>query len=149
MPSVERWSRRCLLPTLLLRQLARAASSSEDATCANVFSLRPGPADPSAAGEKTLLLVRHARLSAPLEIVLDGRSCHGVVMKPGKPFDTYVSQVDALMLALGLPRQPALHTHRPDSSGWQRPCPPQWSGHNCSSQRRPPHLRRGGGRVGG
>ena len=61
MTIVERWSRRCLLPTLLLgRQLARAASSSEDATCANVFSLRPGPADPSAAGEKTLLLVRHA-----------------------------------------------------------------------------------------
>ena len=41
--------------------------------------------------------VRHVKLSSPLEIVVDGQSRHGVVMKPGKPFDVYVSQVDAFM----------------------------------------------------
>jgi len=41
--------------------------------------------------------VRHVRLDAPLEIVVDGVSRHGVVMKPGKPFDVYVAQVDAFM----------------------------------------------------
>jgi len=41
--------------------------------------------------------VRHVRLPSALEIVVDGESRHGVVMKPGKPFDVYVSQVDAFM----------------------------------------------------
>ena len=41
--------------------------------------------------------VRHVRLDAPLEIVVDGLSRRGVVMKPGKPFDMYVGQVDAFM----------------------------------------------------
>jgi len=41
--------------------------------------------------------VRHVRLDAPLEIVVDSQSRHGVVMKPGKPFDIYVGQVDAFM----------------------------------------------------
>jgi len=41
--------------------------------------------------------VRHVRLDTPLEIVVDGESRHGVVMKPGKPFDVYVGQVDAFM----------------------------------------------------
>jgi len=41
--------------------------------------------------------VRHAQLSSPLEIVIDGNSRHGVIMKPGKPFDVYVSQVDAFL----------------------------------------------------
>jgi len=41
--------------------------------------------------------VRHVRLETPLEIVVDGQSRHGVVMKAGKPFDVYVSQVDAFM----------------------------------------------------
>jgi hypothetical protein len=41
--------------------------------------------------------VRHVQLDAPLEIVVDGQSRHGVVMKPGKAFDVYVSQVDAFM----------------------------------------------------
>ena len=40
---------------------------------------------------------RHVRLDAPLEIVVDGLSRHGVVMKPGKPIDVYVGQVDAFM----------------------------------------------------
>jgi len=40
---------------------------------------------------------RHVQLDAPLEIVVDGQSRHGVVMKPGKAFDVYVSQVDAFM----------------------------------------------------
>ena len=39
--------------------------------------------------------VRHVRLDAPLEIMVDGVSRRGVVMKPGKPFDLYVGQVDA------------------------------------------------------
>ena len=41
--------------------------------------------------------VRHVRLPEPLEIVVDGQTRHGVVMKPGKAFEVYVSQVDAFM----------------------------------------------------
>jgi len=41
--------------------------------------------------------VRHIQTEQPLEIVVDGQSRHGVVMRPGKSFDTYVSQVDAFM----------------------------------------------------
>jgi hypothetical protein len=41
--------------------------------------------------------VRHVRLPAPLEIVVDGVSRRGVVMKPSKKFDLYVGQVDAFM----------------------------------------------------
>ena len=41
--------------------------------------------------------VRHVRLNEPLDVVIDGVSRHGVVMKPGKPFDVYVAQVDAFM----------------------------------------------------
>jgi len=41
--------------------------------------------------------VRHVQLEKPLEIVVDGLSRHGVVMKPDKPFDVYVGQVDAFM----------------------------------------------------
>ena len=41
--------------------------------------------------------VRHVQFDEPLEIVVDAASRHGVVMKPGKPFDVYVSQVDAFM----------------------------------------------------
>jgi hypothetical protein len=37
--------------------------------------------------------VRHVRLDAPLEIIVDGLSRRGVVMKPGMPFDMYVGQV--------------------------------------------------------
>lgn len=33
------------------------------------------------------------QLETPLEIVVDGLSRCGVVMKPGKPFDVYVGQV--------------------------------------------------------
>ena len=35
------------------------------------------------------------RLDAPLEIVVDGMSRRGVVMKADKPFEVYVGQVDA------------------------------------------------------
>lgn len=42
-------------------------------------------------------MVRHVRLDKPLEVVVDGVSRRGVVMKPGKPFDVYVGQVDAFM----------------------------------------------------
>ena len=52
------------------------------------------PAVASSTGD----FVRHVRLDAPLEIVVDGQSRHGVVMKPGKPFDVYVGQVDAFMV---------------------------------------------------
>ena len=41
--------------------------------------------------------VRHVRTTSPLEIVVDGQSRHGVVMRPGKAFDVYVAQVDAFM----------------------------------------------------
>ena len=41
--------------------------------------------------------VRHVQLEDPLEVVIDAQSRNGVVMKPGKPFDVYVSQVDAFM----------------------------------------------------
>jgi len=41
--------------------------------------------------------VRHVRLDKPLEVVVDGLSRHGVVMKADKPFDVYVGQVDAFM----------------------------------------------------
>jgi len=41
--------------------------------------------------------VRHVRLADPLEVVVDGQSRHGVVMKMGKPFDVYVGQVNAFM----------------------------------------------------
>ena len=37
------------------------------------------------------------RLDAPLEIVVDGMSRRGVVMKADKPFEVYVGQVDAFM----------------------------------------------------
>jgi len=40
---------------------------------------------------------RHVQLPAPLEIVVDGVSRRGVVMKPNNPFDLYVGQVDAFM----------------------------------------------------
>jgi len=48
----------------------------------------------SAAGAS---LVRHVKLDSPLEIVVDGASRCGVVMKPDSPFEVYVSQVDAFM----------------------------------------------------
>ncbi|KAG8458317.1 hypothetical protein KFE25_005164 [Diacronema lutheri] len=41
--------------------------------------------------------VRHVRLATELEVVCDGLSRRGVVMKPGKPFDVYVAQPDAMM----------------------------------------------------
>jgi len=41
--------------------------------------------------------VRHVQLERPLEIVVDGLSRHGVVMKQDKAFDVYVGQVDAFM----------------------------------------------------
>ena len=40
---------------------------------------------------------RHVTLDEPLEIVVDGLSRRGVVMKPGNPFDVYVGQVDAFV----------------------------------------------------
>jgi len=40
---------------------------------------------------------RHVRLPEPLEVVVDGMSRRGVVMKPGKPFEVYIAQVDAFM----------------------------------------------------
>jgi hypothetical protein len=40
---------------------------------------------------------RHVRLEKPLEIVVDGLSRYCVVMKPEKPFDVCVGQVDAFM----------------------------------------------------
>lgn len=33
-----------------------------------------------------------SQLETPLEIVIDGVSRRGVVMKPGKPFDVFVGQ---------------------------------------------------------
>ena len=42
-------------------------------------------------------LVKHVRLEAPLEIVVDGMSRRGVVMKADKPFEVYVGQIDAFM----------------------------------------------------
>ena len=53
--------------------------------------------------------VRHVRTTSPLEIVVDGQSRHGVVMRPGKAFDVYVAQVDAFMAlaqddGMGTPR---------------------------------------------
>jgi hypothetical protein len=64
-------------------------------------------------------LVKHVRLGAPLEIIVDGMSRRGVVMKADKPFEVYVGQVDALStrtltltlaltLALALTLTPAL-----------------------------------------
>ena len=41
--------------------------------------------------------VRHVRLETPLEVVVDGMSRRGVVMKQDKPFEVYVAQVDAFM----------------------------------------------------
>ena len=41
--------------------------------------------------------VRHVTLSDPLEIVVDGQSRHGVVMRPGKSFGVYVEQVAPFM----------------------------------------------------
>lgn len=41
--------------------------------------------------------VRHVRLAEELEVVCDGLSRRGVIMKPGKPFDVYVAQPDAMM----------------------------------------------------
>lgn len=44
-----------------------------------------------------LRYVQHVTLPEELEVVCDGLSRRGVIMKPGKPFDTYVAQVDAMM----------------------------------------------------
>jgi len=41
--------------------------------------------------------VRHVQMDEPLEIVVDGQSRHGVVMRPGRSFEVYVSQVGAFM----------------------------------------------------
>ena len=41
--------------------------------------------------------VRHIQTDAPLEIVVDGTARTGVVMRPGKSFDVYVSQVDSFL----------------------------------------------------
>jgi len=38
--------------------------------------------------------VRHVQTESPLEIVVDGQSRHGVVMRPGRSFDVFVAQVD-------------------------------------------------------
>jgi hypothetical protein len=50
------------------------------------------PASPSSGP-----MVRHVQLDQPLEVVVDGMSRRGVVMKQGKAFDVYVGQVDAFM----------------------------------------------------
>ena len=42
-------------------------------------------------------LLRQITFDEPLEVVLDGRSQRGVVMKPGKSFAVYVAQVDHYM----------------------------------------------------
>ena len=41
--------------------------------------------------------VRHVSLTEPLEIVVDGQSRHGVVMRPGKSFGVYVEQIAPFM----------------------------------------------------
>ena len=41
---------------------------------------------------------RHVRMDRPLEIVVDGLSRQGVVMKPGHPFELHVGQVFATLL---------------------------------------------------
>eukprot|EP00164_Ancoracysta_twista_P005423 GFYU01007430.1.p2 GENE.GFYU01007430.1~~GFYU01007430.1.p2 ORF type:complete len:140 (+),score=29.53 GFYU01007430.1:660-1079(+) len=41
--------------------------------------------------------VKHIKFDEPLEIVIDGLSNSGVVMKPGKSFGVYVTQMDAYM----------------------------------------------------
>ena len=41
---------------------------------------------------------RHVRMDQPLEIVVDGLSRQGVVMKPGHPFELHVGQVFATLL---------------------------------------------------
>jgi len=64
-------------------------STSETADYSFWESLPPMPTNTQYA--------RHVQLERPLEIVVDGQSRHGVVMKPGKAFDVYVSQVDAFM----------------------------------------------------
>ena len=57
---------------------------------------------PAVLGVPGLAFVRDALLAeqeatTPLEIVVDGMSRRGVVMKPDKPFEVYVGQVDAFM----------------------------------------------------
>jgi len=44
-----------------------------------------------------LKLTRHVRFDEPLEVVVDGLSQCGVVMKPGKSFAEYVGQFDAFL----------------------------------------------------
>ena len=41
--------------------------------------------------------VRHVQTEQPLEIVVDGQSRHGVVMRPGKSFGVYVEQIAPFM----------------------------------------------------
>ena len=64
---------------------------------------------------------RHVRMDRPLEIVVDGLSRQGVVMKPGHPFELHVGQVFATLLpsvlrarsltALSTPPPPPYSTH--------------------------------------
>jgi hypothetical protein len=41
--------------------------------------------------------VKHVKLDEELEVVCDGLSRRGVIMKPGMPFDLWVQQPDAMM----------------------------------------------------
>ena len=52
---------------------------------------------PTSAASNGNKYARHVTLDEPLEIVVDGLSRRGVVMKPGNPFDVYVGQVDAFV----------------------------------------------------
>jgi len=47
--------------------------------------------------DKPLKYVKHVRVEEELEVVCDGLSRRGVIMKPGKDFDTYIAQIDAMM----------------------------------------------------
>ena len=70
-------------------------SQPESAELADYAFWDSQPRHASAASEGQY--ARHVRLADPLEVVVDGQTRHGVVMKPGKPFEVYVSQVDAFM----------------------------------------------------
>ena len=64
---------------------------------------------PAAAEGAPMRHARHVRLEQPLQIIVDGVSRRGVVMKPGHQFELYVGQVCHLPLSTMRARPHSIH----------------------------------------
>lgn len=91
-PLVRRRAPRAAPFSLLRSSAPRLAGRSPRVPAAARRFAPQSPVDGIAARH-----VRHVRLAEELEVVCDGLSRRGVIMKPGKPFDVYVAQPDAML----------------------------------------------------